>query len=382
MCGPDQVDWEAIAQRLQDGVYGIIGRNSYQEAKHTAEGTVIAKYDFPDTEYRSPTALREEWRSKDWDRTLYNLLYKSRRYEATIPKDRIYAFPGLASDIQFLSIVPDYSTLTSKVFIDVTRTMIAAHRHLLVLNMKREPVARGQQNIQQSQLYSLLDQARFFDPNGLMVSENGRSVRKGWVRLPHGWERRQNGPRFEFYNHLTGKCQEASPLTGQSPAPPQHMDHWCSLPPGWTKAWDNLGNTKFVFNQEGSKTVQADDFELENLPSWVPDWTKRSSRDPEPFPSLIHDEARYWASGKASQAQFAAGPDADSNVLTLTGVFFDDIASIAQSWCPELHLLPIDRLQNKILQAWEVLAMAPVPSCPYEDLGGRYNAYWRIHIAN
>lgn len=114
----------------------------------------------------------------------------------------------------------------------------------------------------------------------------------------------------------------------------------------------------------------------------MPDWTKWSSRDPEPFPSLIHDEARYWASGKVSQAQFTDGTDADFNVLRLTGVLFDDLANIAQPWCPDLHLLPVDRLQNKTLQAWEVLAMAPAPSCPYEGLGGRYNAYWRTHIAD
>lgn len=50
--------------------------------------------------------------------------------------------------------------------------------------------------------------------------------------------------------------------------------------------------------------------------------------------------------------------------------------------CPELHLLPIDRLQNKVLQEWEALATTPFPSCPYGNSEGRYNAFWRTHIAD
>ncbi|PVH74749.1 HET-domain-containing protein [Cadophora sp. DSE1049] len=92
------------------------------------------------------------------------------------------------------------------------------------------------------------------------------------VRLPHGWERGQNGSRFEFYNHLSGECQETSPLAGQPPAPPQHMDHWRSLPFGWTKAWDNLGNTKFVFNHGGSEPVQVNDPEMELKPGKYLQW--------------------------------------------------------------------------------------------------------------
>lgn len=101
---------------------------------------MISKFDFPDTEYRAFLAVQEEWRSGSWNRTLYDLLYTFRRCEATKPRDRIYAFLGLASDVEPLGIVPDYTSPTSKIYTDVARTMIIAHKSLLLLNLRREPV--------------------------------------------------------------------------------------------------------------------------------------------------------------------------------------------------------------------------------------------------
>ncbi|KAH8672579.1 hypothetical protein BGZ60DRAFT_514225 [Tricladium varicosporioides] len=382
MCDPDEVPWEAIKKRMHDGAFGLLGKDANQRAKHTEEGSVVKKYAFPDTEYTTLMELQEKWRSNTWDRTLYNLLYTFRRFEATVPRDRIYAFLGLAGDIKSLNIIPDYSSPTSKIFIDVARTLIIAHKHLLLFNLKREPVMQRHNTQQQSQIYSLLDQTRFLDPDGLVAKGEDQSPRKGWVRLPNGWERRQDGSRFRFYNHHIKEYQDTSPLADQPPASAQHIDHWHKLPVGWSKTWDNVGNTQFDFNSGSLKSGQSKDTDLENLPSWVPDWSQWSSKDSEPFPSLVDEEPRYWASGKARQVHFAPGYDSDSRTLKLTGVLFDEIASLARPWCPELHLLPIDRLDNKTLQEWEALATIPVPNCPYEKSGGRYNAYWRAHIAD
>lgn len=202
------------------------------------------------------------------------------------------------------------------------------------------------------------------------------------MRLPHGWERRLDGSRLRFYNHFIKEYQYTSPLVGQAPALPQHMSHWQILPPGWRKTWDNIGNTQFVFDPDASEPDRSADPELENLPSWVPDWSHWSWSDPEPFPSLVDEEPRYWASGKAREVHFASGYDPNSQTLRLTGVLFDRIVSLSRPWCPEPHLLPIDRLNNKTLQEWEALATMPVSSCPYQNSGGRYNAYWRTHIAD
>ena len=148
------------------------------------------------------------------------------------------------------------------------------------------------------------------------------------------------------------------------------------------KTWDNLGRTRFVFDAEALDSDLAQDPELENLPSWIPDWTRWSSKDSEPLPSLTDEELRYWSSGKLRQVHFASDYDSNSSSLKLTGVLFDRITRLARPWTPEPHLLPVDRLQNKSLQEWEGLATVTFPDCPYENLGGRYNAYWRTHIAD
>ena len=283
MCGPDEVPWENIKKRMRDGAYGIVGQHRGQAAKHTDAGTVIAKYAFPDAEYTTLLDLQDRWRSGTWDRTLYNLLYTFRRFEATVARHHIYAFLGLASDIKSLDLVPDYSSPTSKIFTDVPRELIVVHKHLLLFNLKRRRVPQRSITQQQLQIYSLLDQVRFLDPHGLVSEGEGKPLRQGWVRLPRGWERRQVGSRFLFYNHLTGQYQDTSPLVGQDPAAPQHMQEWTSLPPGWKKTWDNIGNTQFIFDPDISEPEQTRDTELEDLPSWVPDWSQWSTRDAEPF---------------------------------------------------------------------------------------------------
>ncbi|KAL5118209.1 hypothetical protein ACEQ8H_003881 [Pleosporales sp. CAS-2024a] len=398
MCGPDEAAWEAFEKRMRSGVWGILGADELQPARHTDQGSVIAKYTFPDAEYRTLLALQEKWRSKSWDETWYSLLFTFRRYEATNAKDRIYAFLGLMSGVQEEpKIVPDYSASTTDVFTDVARSLLFAQENLLLFNLKREPDREGgRKTFAQSQAYSLLDQARFLDPDGLVVDGQGQTPRKSWVRLPHGWERRQDGSRFRFYNHVDGTWHDTSPLVNQPPVSPQHMHYWRHLPAGWTKTWDNVGNAEFVLDTDDTESNSSRPIPPEGLPSWAPDWTQWSSRDASPFPSLVcnAEAPRYWASGKGSKAQIdtCSHLSSDKKRLGLTGVAFDTIASLAHPWCPDLHLLPIHRLDNKILQSWEILAGTPVPHCPYTRPGPQYktygidvyrfDAYWRTHIAD
>ena len=164
------------------------------------------------------------------------------------------------------------------------------------------------------------------DPNNIVVGEDYESAREGWVRLPHGWERRRDGSRFRFYNHLTGQYQDTSPLAGQPPELAKPMRHWRTLPSGWIKTWDNLGNTQFIFSSDNTKLEPSERPHLENLPSWVPDWTSWSSKDPEPIPSLVdEDEPRYWASGQARKVHFTSHYDSTFQTLKLSGVLFDNI---------------------------------------------------------
>ena len=240
MCGQDHIPWETLGMKLRDGMYTVAGPESFYPMKRTKEGSVLTKFDFHDTDYISLMTLRKKWQAKEWDQSLYNLLYTFRRYESTKLSDHIYAFLGLAKDAKDIDLQPDYSSSSATVFTRVSRALIIAHKHLLLFNLKREPALDRKTTYQASQVYSLLDQSRFFDPHGLIVGKKHKPPREGWVRLSHGWERRRDGSQFRFYNHLTGQHQNISSLVSQQPESPKPMSHWRNLPPGWTKTWDNL----------------------------------------------------------------------------------------------------------------------------------------------
>ena len=382
MWGRSHVPWETLERRMREGIYSLRGPED-RYVSRTKEGSVVARFQFPDTNYVSLRTLRDKWQAQQWDQSLYNLLYTFRRYECTKHSDRVYAFIGLAKDAKDIDIQPDYSSPTATVFTSVARSLIIVHKHLLLFNLKRASSLDRSATYQGSQVYSVVDQARFVDPNGTVVRGKHEKPHEGWVRLPHGWERRRDGWRFRFYNHLTGQYQDTSPLAGEPPELAQPMSHWLNLPPGWNKTWDNLGNTQFVFSSDNKKLEPSEEPHLESLPTWVPDWTAWSTKDPEPFPSLVHeDEPRYWASGQARKVHFASNYDSNSQELRLSGVLFDKIKDMTSPWCPEPHLLPVDRIDNHTLQDWEAFATRPVPDCPYAEFGGRYDAYWRTHIAD
>lgn len=83
--------------RMREGMYSLRGVED-RYVLRTKEGCVVVKFEFPDTDYISLKILRDKWQAKEWDQSLYNLLYTFRRYECTKPSDRIYALGGLAKD--------------------------------------------------------------------------------------------------------------------------------------------------------------------------------------------------------------------------------------------------------------------------------------------
>ena len=121
VCGPDEVSLQALRSKLRVGWFGIVDHDMVQGAKSTEEGTAIAKYAFPDAEYTTLMDLQNQWRSETWNWSLYYFLYTFRRFESTASRDRVYAFLGLACDIEALEIVPDYSSSTSTIFTDIEK---------------------------------------------------------------------------------------------------------------------------------------------------------------------------------------------------------------------------------------------------------------------
>src|SRR5450432_537024 len=170
----------------------------------------------------------------------------------------------------------------------------------MVLNCRRE---FGRKNSSDAQLpvYSLFDQLRYHDTESLIEDKPGQKCRRGWVRLPDGWERVIEGESVMFYDHKTKTVNSTSPLANQPASKPQDISLQRIPPEGWIKTWDNLGRTDLSYTPKQAAEESRSRNQLKaELPSWVPNWDTWSPHDPEPLPDLVDGEKRYWASGSGA----------------------------------------------------------------------------------
>jgi hypothetical protein len=78
-----------------------------------------------------------DWRSeviRVGQTTLFNCLGQGRHCHATVPKDKVYAFLGIASDMHTLQIRPEYDVEDSVVFTRTAKRLIELYSSLDVLN--------------------------------------------------------------------------------------------------------------------------------------------------------------------------------------------------------------------------------------------------------
>ena len=88
-----------------EGTYGLQSLSS-NEALRVFDGSITeALYTFPNGEHIVLDELQKKWRSGEWNTSLYELLYQFHRFGCTNPRDRVYAFLGLAIDRHELDIV-------------------------------------------------------------------------------------------------------------------------------------------------------------------------------------------------------------------------------------------------------------------------------------
>ncbi|KAH7411594.1 heterokaryon incompatibility protein-domain-containing protein [Phaeosphaeria sp. MPI-PUGE-AT-0046c] len=377
MCGSDEVPWENIKARLRaDTVFGLNSNSGQSKPLRAHNGTIVdGTFKWPDSEHDILDKMRKAWGRGSWHLSFYDLLFQFRRLQCTKPDDRVYAFLGLVTAEESAGISVDYDLSLSQLYSLTARSLMAAHKHLLVLNCKREAFEDDVPH-QRTRVYSTLDQGRFVDPRAAVVENENAKPREGWIRLPEGWERLVDDDGIWFHNHSTGKRQKDSPLRDQKFAS-ETVENYRSLPTGWSKSWDNLGRVKFTYLAD--KPAQM---EILHLPSWAPNWNCHSIRDPEPLPDLTDANSCFWASGKHRAIHFVPNSDPDSSILGLRGTIFDTIATIASPWLREGDLFPISRSGVGTLVEWEKLALTEHSDCPYETRGGRNNAFWRTHLAD
>ena len=373
-CGPDPIPWDSIDRYISCQRVQTTGFTSPFVDDH---GTA---YPFPDELYQVIKSFRER-RALSIPNSVYDLLYNFRKLSCTDPRDRVFGFLGLADDIAGLGLHANYSSSVTEVYIAAAKTLIAGNLTLDTLNCRREPHAEdnpGKQHLS----YSLANQARYHDVDALISDGLGSKIRRGWIRLPQGWERRLKDGEVTFYNHQQNVTWFESPLVKYGAAVPQKVPLQRILPLGWIKEWDNLGRSRLRYTQSkgNQNTTLRTTVKCAQLPSWVTNWDSYSSRDPFPLLDLASQDPLFWASGRGSTATIR--PTGNSGTLSFEGVIYDRIEAINDAWYPGQASPPISRKRAPSLAIWETLGSAAVSSCPYHRGRGRENALWRTFIAD
>lgn len=378
MVGSEVASWESI-----DAFFRRIARST---DRMEVFGLSIHEKDFfPDRLYRTISDFRDKWHASADNVKLLDVLYRFRQLECSNASDKIYGFLGIIPEVVDMGLVPDYRSTVADVYWHFARQHIGKTNSLDVLNCKREWL--GARTVSPPmQAYSILDQAKYYDVHALIEDAPGKAPRRGWVRLPDGWERIINGKTTLFRDNNTGKVHNESPLEGTPPRAAEYYTKQRVLPAGWRRRWNNVGCQTIEYGVEQTeeeKIIESRKDELRHhlssLPSWVPNWAFPSRWDPEPLIELDRSSRQYWAAAD-TVPQLISEPE--SHILSLEGLIFDTIEKLAPAWHPETDVPPLSRRGDKTLLAWEELGTADMDDCPYKATGGRSNALWRTMIAD
>jgi len=401
MIGGDTIAWENIERSLER-IWK--GRVLQQAGAVQIFGVVVNPelYAAQDETFQLISRLRTAWHAGSFGTSIYELLYEFRQLQCTNQRDRVFGCLGLArAGGEFLDIQPDYSSPTRDVFIKSALSIINSKGALDILNCVRE--WRGvEKPLTPSYAFSLPDQAKYHDVGAMVSDGPGTKPRRGWQRLPQGWERMPvsentkiggltmlktmwKGKNARYYDHNTSTTHEHSPLKGKEPQLCRHPALHRELPPGWVKIWDNLGRAVVHYSPSkpnsppAGQPAQPSDL-LDSLPSWVPNWSAITHLDPHPLLDWSDTAPRYNACASTPATAIPNG-----NTLTVEGVLFDTILAVSAPWHPTSPI--ITRTGAPVLTSWETLALdttvfSPYP-CPYTlTSGGRAAALWRTHIAD
>ncbi|KAF5676678.1 WW [Fusarium circinatum] len=380
ICGDDVITWDAVASLFKR-------LNRTQAEVHVFGVKLSDRNVFPDQMYRLICGYHQQWHSNGGRLDLLDVLYQFRTLECTVAHDRIYGFLGIVHPDVAAKISPDYNLGVPQVYRDFARTMILVTGNLHVLNCTRHwsGVDNGAQN---QEVYSVVEQSRYYDIQALIHDGPDKTPRRGWARLPDGWERIPSKEKSLFRDNRdrTKQASEWSPLEGQQPVRAEHYIKQRELSPGWSKIWDNLGRAKVVYGV-GETTREhrlRNEKELlwqklSRLPSWVANWECPRRWDPKPLVNFSQSQPRYFASGNTTAA---LNDHSDPRVLSLKGQIIDEIRQLGPVWHPEPERPPISRKGISALAEWEDLALIELPDCPYGGAEGRTNALWRTMIAD
>jgi hypothetical protein len=384
LCGRDVASWDHVPKLRRsmekDETGGIAFGQPYDPMK----------WSIRDEFSKTLADLRKRWATGEPAVNVYELLYLLRSQKCKDPRDKIYAYLGIIKDILDVNIVPNYDIPLEVVYFSTTRDIIASTGSLDILNCKRAwsgiPEDAKDDIDDSTFAYSLIERAKFHDTHCKVIADHysgtGQRTVSGWVQLPLGWERIENGKRYYDWN--TRSYSDVSPLTGKEPQPVIPVADQRKLPRGWKKTWDNTGRPRVKFDPhfQGEKHEEIDPVMerlSETLPSWCPNWAVTTAWDPKPLMDWANPEPGYFASGNSS-----AVPEVgeNPNVLTLQGIIFDHISQRAPSLHTADKQIPFAMRWYERFKEWDEFVSAEVSECPYGGRSGRQNAYWRCLIGD
>lgn len=189
----------------ENGIYGLRA-HGVRKTLQEYEGTIVpTSFNFPESEYILLSSMREARQSGSRQSTFYYLLYRFRRFDYGLAQDRIYGLISLSNAEDNAGISVDYRIHAAQLYINATKALVVKHKHLLIFNCTR---ASHQDGIAYQQT---IDQGRFVDPQARVVDGLEYTPRRGWRRLPEGWERIVEEKNTFYINHNSGQRQSEGP---------------------------------------------------------------------------------------------------------------------------------------------------------------------------
>ncbi|KAH7216183.1 hypothetical protein DER44DRAFT_857116 [Fusarium oxysporum] len=302
---------------------------------------------FPDRMYNLISGYHQQWHSTAGRLELLDVLYQFRILDCTVAHDRIYGFLGIVHPDAAAKISPDYHLDVPQVYRDFARTMIQVTNNLHVLNCTRQwsGVDNG---TQQQKAYSVLEQSRYYDIHALIFDGPDKTPRRGWARLPDGWERIPSKEKSLFRDNgdRTKQSSKWSPLEGQQAVRAEHYIKQRELSLGWSKIWEILAVQEWCMalgrRRENTNYEMKKSFFGRSYPGCPPGLLTGSVQ--------VDGTLSRWQLGPA--------------------------------WHPQTERSPISRRGINDLVQWKTLGLIELPDCPYSGAGGRTNALWRTMIAD
>ncbi|KAM7215264.1 Heterokaryon incompatibility protein (HET) domain containing protein [Rhypophila decipiens] len=379
ICGPDSAPWEAVEKALKKQPRDVRAMRMFG-IKLDPNDSMVEEM------FRTISHFREERSLNRWNTSIYELLYEFRRQHCANPRDRIYSFLGLASDMANVNVVPRYdqSVSTADAYTDFARTMVRSTGSLAILNCAREwrGISKPQK---QAFAYSVFNQSSYHDTFARITDEEGTETKYGWASLPVGWQRVKEGSSCYYSDHKTSAQHRESPLLSLPPPRALATRARRKCPPGWERSHDNLGRVQIIYNPAATDPSADNDggpeaSEMAYLPAWVPNWAGKTHIDPAPLLDWSKATPKHSASG--STLAEVDPKETVNDPLSLTGFMFDEISKLGDPWHPSPDEIPISRRGIPSLERWESLALQTPQQCPYGGPTGRTEALWRTYIAD